>query len=308
MKMKKISLYLRLSLTIGIFAFLFWKLGFKNIVNTIGSADLRWVAAIGAMFPLLLAISILNYKILLKPFRVNVSFWRLAYRYVQSSFLGFALPSKLGELSLVYLLGREKVPLGLSAAVVVINKGMIVVAAAAFALVGIPLFLRGFEAYAIAGLVFAAALSGSLLLTSGGRKLIRRMLPKWATTKMTGFGESLLLLIFKKPKYVLSTLALSILNNALTALLLVIAFAALGTPVGLLETMIIISTSLIVSLIPITPGGFGLREGTAVVLFGRIGIEGSRTLAANFIVVATTYLLMGFLLGILEIFVHRNEL
>jgi uncharacterized protein (TIRG00374 family) len=73
-------------------------------------------------------------------------------------------------------------------------------------------------------------------------------------------------------------------------LVFLVIFVSLGQSIGLTQIIIINSIGIIISLIPITPAGLGVREAVAVLLYSRIGVPGEVTITVYLFFAILNYL------------------
>ena len=98
-------------------------------------------------------------------------------------------------------------------------------------------------------------------------------------------------LIKKKKIAIFMNIVLTFLKLLTTALFVWLTFIAFGSFIPFYQILIVTSTTIIVSLIPISIGGLGMRESTAVVLFLRYGVETSLSAAVFFFYAILRYIL-----------------
>ena len=86
---------------------------------------------------------------------------------------------------------------------------------------------------------------------------------------------------------------------------IVIIFKSLNYDVSLFYVIIISSITLIVSLIPLTPNGLGIREGVGLLLFNRLGIPFETSLAMYLIIILMNY--SSGIIGIIYYFYNKQD-
>lgn len=74
-------------------------------------------------------------------------------------------------------------------------------------------------------------------------------------------------------------LGLSIVNHLALALLVLIIARGLGIAVGVLECLVLVPPVLLVSTLPVSIAGWGVREGAMVTAFGFVGVAESEAVA-----------------------------
>ena len=87
--------------------------------------------------------------------------------------------------------------------------------------------------------------------------------------------------VFFKPRHALAVVAVSLLSHINLALVVWVLARGLGVDVPLLETIVLFSQVLVVSMLPISIAGWGVREAAMVVLFGSIGVSAAHSLTIS---------------------------
>jgi uncharacterized membrane protein YbhN (UPF0104 family) len=114
-----------------------------------------------------------------------------------------------------------------------------------------------------------------LLLRLTPRPLLKFRITRWVAdlsavlgrTIASGFG----------PK----ALSLGTACNLINVLVIYGLFTALGAPVSALDCLVLVPFPLLLSLLPISVGGWGVREGAMVVAFALVGVSTETTLAVS---------------------------
>ena len=83
------------------------------------------------------------------------------------------------------------------------------------------------------------------------------------------------------PGRALSTIFLGLCNQCGVVLVVIILAGGLGLPITWLQCVVIVPLSLLAAAIPISIGGWGVREGAFVAGFGLVGISASDALALS---------------------------
>ncbi|HET6465642.1 MAG TPA: lysylphosphatidylglycerol synthase transmembrane domain-containing protein [Nitrospiria bacterium] len=94
--------------------------------------------------------------------------------------------------------------------------------------------------------------------------------------------------------------SLSITGQLLGILIFYLLAVSLGINISFVTIGWIRSAVLIISMVPISVSGLGIREGASLFLLMPYGVPGEKALALSFLIFATTLLLIGALGGFLE--------
>lgn len=97
-----------------------------------------------------------------------------------------------------------------------------------------------------------------------------------------------------------AVLGLSIAAQLLTGLVYFILAAGVGIEIPFVRLAWIASATNLITMLPVSPSGLGMREGTLVLLLGKYGVAGPAALALSFLVFACTIVLLGLAGGVLE--------
>ena len=95
-------------------------------------------------------------------------------------------------------------------------------------------------------------------------------------------------------------LAISILSQLLGALVYYILVLSLGLDISFVTLAWVRSAVVLLTMIPISLSGLGIREGALLFLLKPYGVEGEEALALSFLVFAVTVLMIGVIGGLLE--------
>jgi uncharacterized membrane protein YbhN (UPF0104 family) len=87
--------------------------------------------------------------------------------------------------------------------------------------------------------------------------------------------------LFFKPRHALAVGAVSLLSHVDLALVVWVLAYGLGVNVPVLDTIVLFSQVLVVSMLPISIAGWGVREAAMVVLFGYIGVSAAHSLTIS---------------------------
>ena len=114
------------------------------------------------------------------------------------------------------------------------------------------------------------------------------MIGKYAD-KFKGFYKAFKNLFLYHKKKIAINIFITLLRPIGNALLIIFIFKAMGIETSLLYTILINAVTLIVSLIPLTPNGLGIREGVGSFLFLQIGVPLESSVAMYLIILMMNY-------------------
>lgn len=220
---------------------------------------------------------------------------RLAHIYALSTFSGTFLPTSVGgDVTRTLLVARRGSVLTRVAITVVMDRvgglvGLVGLAWIAFALhsAGVPGGAQVFLAW-----VTVAAGFGALAVVAAvfwGSSLARAVVPK-RLTSVVRQSRSLLYDYIRDPWLLIAVLASSLLFQALISLQLVMLARAIDVHLSFANAAVALALVTVVTLLPISIGGFGVREGTYVVLLGAASIAATDATLISVLSVATLFL------------------
>ncbi len=254
------------------------------------------------------AIGASRFSLLLTGADVDVP-WRSLFRaYLIAGFFNLVLPGAiLGD---VYRLWdvREQVGAGSrTLGIIVVERLLSLTALGCLGLVAAPFLpLSGEDRYLA---ILLMALCGSIALATAAtlhpasNQLLRRVCaPLAGLSKRLGRAlEGALAAVAdlsKRPGVVLRAFVLSLLNQGLPVLAVFVLAIPLAGSSAWYWFAIIVPFVTLVSLVPISIGGTGVREYLYVALFGAVGMPSSAALALSLSILATAivWALVGFML------------
>lgn len=282
--------YLKLLISAAILGFLIYKVDFAAVTQTILSADLVLLS---------LALLFLIVSQLVAAYRWSLIMGLLSYQhslvfYIKSYFKGAmfnqVLPTSIGGDA--YRVAEVKSQGGrLREAFygVFIDRIVGLIGLLLITLVANmidPSLLPTHIYYLVNGLILAAFVGFFVLLALHKLPLLER----WSVTKLFFDLSQRFRLVYKTPKRISQQLGLSVAIH----LLAMIAIFGIGHSVGINEPLVtylvLIPPAILLTVLPLSFAGWGLREGALIFLFMSVGID------------ATLVLAMSILYGILLIF------
>ncbi len=282
---RRALLILQLTVAAGALIYVLWLVDWRRAAEVLGQADVRWL---GAAFVLLLSGFVpaaLRWTGLLRAMAVR--YGRVAaYRaYLTGAFYGLAMPGVIGgDAARIWFCLREtQAPLTLVAGTVLAERVLGVVALLLILSLGIywypasdgganiswaPLLaltlLGGIAAFPwmLRRISFAMP---EVTCREHGRwgKISGRILKELAPIKRLGVV------------HLLTALVLSILFQTFDILSTYVIGQALGLELNVQMLLIAMPIVYLATVLPISPGGLGVREGTLVIVLAQFGLTGS---------------------------------
>jgi len=298
--MSKTLNILKLILGILIIAAIALKVGLDNILEQIYRINPLVVIPILIILFVTFIIACLNLYLFLRVLGYRIGIMRLFRCYMISWSVGLLIPGKLGEFAIVPLLKTEGVGLGKGLSVAMLDKLITVFTLGLISIAGLLFIFSVPQTAGITALIVMGIVLPVALIASGhARMFVRKFILRKYERRFTGFSKTFFLLM--KSKVTLVNIMLTFLKWAVSATTLWLFFVSIGSSVSIVHIFFINCIATIVSLIPVTIGGAGIRELTAVYMYSAVGVGSSVVmgvyilfLALNYLMGAVTFVFFGF--------------
>lgn len=252
---------------------LYYKVGIKSVLSSLADFNLLYLIPVILLFLIGLFLSMLNIKILLNGLKRKIGFYFLLKNFLFSWSVALVTPGRLGDFSLALMINKNK-KYGDVIGVVLLDKLITIISYLAISLIGLFLIFNlasvGIKIVYI--VIPVIIIFMFIILSESGRRLIINLMPKKFSIKFKGFNKSLKILLTKRFGFVALNLLVTILNLIVNTFVYFMIFKGFGYDVGLIYIFIINAMVKIISLIPITFSGIGIRESIGTYLYGSIGI------------------------------------
>lgn len=259
---------------------------------------------------------------------ITIGFFFLLRIFFVSNFFSLAIPSSIGADALrIIMLKRENYCLTHSTSIMIMDRMISVLAMAFFSLFGVAIIWNSFpDANSLYLIIFVCVVTVVVSFLSisrfpqeflrwllSGCNYFRSSILK-CSSGIVSFIEKLLhaltdvhrsfIDISSKPLVIGHVFLWNALNQVFRILQVHFLFLALGYPVSLHLEMAFVPIIMLLTLLPITYFGLGVREGAFVFFFSQVGVPPSVCLSASLL----TYLLIvaGMLPGALLMW-HRPQ-
>ena len=288
-------LFMKAGVGLAIVYYLFYKIGFTAIFVTFKQFTFWHVFIVLLSTIVVVILGAYNVSLLLQSLSYQIPIMRLIRYSLVSWSLGLFVPGKLGELSIVYFWKKHGVPLGPGFAVALMDKLITFMTLSVVTLIGIFIFFRH-QFWLFVSILLVLVLGGLCVVSPYGRELIKKYILRRYKTQVVGLSKTFFLLVRKYPHLLFLNMVLTVIKWLISAYAFYLLLAYFQPPVSFLYTFIIICTSIIVSLIPISISGLGIREGVAVYLFSLVGVLQNYALS-----VSVLFTVLGYIIASLSI-------
>ena len=268
----------KLAVSVGLLALLAWTQDLSAVLGVFAAASPSWLLVGAAVMFVEQTLSALTWGMLLAARGLKVGMRTILHIYYLSFFLGTWLPSNTGpDFVRTYYLARHVD--GYEAVGSMLLLRFISLLGLGFFAVG-GIYLVPSELPAAAMLLAWVLVAGSTgALVVGFTERPRR----WATAVLDAVGLRPLSRILgklhdalhayrKAPGALAWALAASLLVQFGRILTVYFAARALGATVPLSDFLVLVPVTALITLLPISVAGFGVREGSFVYFFSRVGM------------------------------------
>ncbi|MFH1655846.1 MAG: lysylphosphatidylglycerol synthase transmembrane domain-containing protein [Candidatus Omnitrophota bacterium] len=313
-RFKNIAFYLlKISITLGLLFFLFTKIDINKMISIIKEIDLFYFSIAIILFVFNYYLGIVRWHVLLRGIGTRIPFSRVALSYLMGLAVNLFVPSTVGgdlargiDLSIYSSSSKPKIM-----ATVILDRMCGFIAVVVIALFSIILGYKLVSDKAVLitlGILALMLLLVILILFSKTvLKLFLRIFHKIKTVQngLIRFNEAM---SFFRSKSQIKTLMLGLSLGFLIQLIVVILFyfvaMSLRLDIKIIYFFIFIPIVSAISMIPLTIGGLGLRDTSAVFFFTRVGLSASGAFALS-LIGFLFIMLAGVIGGIVYVFTLR---
>lgn len=285
-----ISNIIRIILSIAILLFLLRKIGIEKVIVTFTTINLRFLPIIIFLGYLPLLFAIINLRILLTPFKIKVPTKKLIKYYLLSWSFGTFVPAKLGEFSLVYFLKKEGLNIGPATVICILDRLITIFIISLLALFGLFNFLTRIQAIYFTTLIFGIGfISYILIFTQLGRGFIKRYLLRSYSSIFKDFSKTINIYFTSYNHILILNGIITTIKWTLMCVLVYITFLAFNQNIDFISVLLLNSVVSLISLIPLSMNGIGIKESAAVFFYTLINIPSYITVSVYLIFLCITY-------------------
>lgn len=248
---------------------------FSQVYSRLDDLSYRYI--IFALFvSFLLAISnTFRWQIILRIIDHPIAFWSALKMQYIAGFFNQALPSIVGgDAVRVYLCYKAGTPLQKSLNSVILER-MIILSSLIFLVTILQIFVieqmrEGYAHYIFPVLSFGAVLGTALVM------ILDRLPSELQHFRVIrGFSNMAVdaRRIFLSLKNSMTTMALGLLGNVLLSIIAYLVAKSLGVEIQIIDALVLVPPAILVSSLPISIAGWGVREGAMVATLAYAGVS-----------------------------------
>lgn len=285
---------LKIAVSLGILAYIFLKVvDFNLLWKELITANPLYFGAAVLVYFLVQGLSTWRWHMLLKPQGLDVPFPRVLAYYFLGMYFNFFLPSAIGgDVVKVYYLNKETKQLSASASSVFFDRdigmGGLVLIALVTALLAEPgrMSINGVPLVPIFALIAVGFLAANLaIFYRPTYNLLHRLLSLFKMKRVDDRIERLFnsVNVYRNRwGMITATMVMSLGVQVGCAIVNLLAARAIGiTEAGLADYLVFIPAIGLISMIPISVGGTGLREASYILMFSSVGVGRPQALALS---------------------------
>lgn len=297
----KLIVILKIVVSLGLLTLVFTHVDLKEAWAKFQALSLPFVAFALLYYTGLQWLSCLRWQVVLRSSKHSLPMSSLLGSYFAGMFLNIFLPGALGgDVYRVYRVAKATKDSEAAVVSVFLERFTGLAALSALAVLGLPPAFKVVGRWDIILLFFScvAALVGGVLLIVSPRLLIWAE-PWLQKLHLNSFAarlakiQLLLRQFAEHRKALVWSMGLSLLLQLGIVYYHYLVAQQLNIPISYLELLVFIPIIVVVTLLPISLGGLGLKEGLWVYLLGRIGLSSEQAL-----LLSLTITLLGWLLSL----------
>lgn len=283
---KRWSWLLKLGLTLAAFYFVFLNVDVRQLDEMIVKQDHSMILGVAALALFQMWSGATRWQIVLRRLagreQTTPRHWRVVQMYYISIFFNSCLPGTVGgDVVRVWLAKTEHVPLHLAIHSVVIDRMVTLLGLLLMVFVSLPYVCgqAGLEVWVVMPALLALTVSGIAFLLN-----LHRLPARLLRTRIGGIikhlSDSVRQIILHPLTFALAAV-LAMVGHVSFCLAAFVLAQSLNIDLTFIEALIYIPTVLLVSVLPISIGGWGVREAGMVAMLGLAGVPAGSALVLS---------------------------
>lgn len=287
---RTLLLSFKVAVSVGLLAWLLLRTDVPELAARIAGMDLLWMLSALAVYGAMVWVSALRWRLLLAAQDVRVSRWRLSESFLVATFFNNFLPSNIGG-DVVRVTDTAPYTGGktLATTVVLLDRALGLLALFAIAAIGSLLAAERGLAVPGAAYLWVVLVIGAVALVPvlrrprlfvGVVRPLQRVRAGWIIERLYTFGGALER-FGRQPAQVGLAFAGALVVQVLLVAFFLCTARSLAIPLGVVSAAMTVPVALAAQMLPISIGGFGVREAVFSWYFVRLGLDISAALALS---------------------------
>jgi uncharacterized membrane protein YbhN (UPF0104 family) len=292
-KHRHLSFAFKLTVSLLIFSFLVWKIGFFRIVDNFGQFKIFHALLAVAIFPTTYIVAATGVVLMGRSISRNLEWWKGIEGFLATVSLSIFLPGRLGDLSLPFFWKRY-LKYGESLSILLIDKIITIIWVLGLGSCAIYAILHKSMSIIIGtGILSVFAIFVLVFSNKRVRVFCYKFLPRRFYEYYQGFISAIATISQKGKISVLATFVMTGLRMSLYGIIFWILLSGLNIACPLYYPIFILAIAQLVSILPISIMGMGTSELVLVFAFGKINIDASSVITVSLLGRAITMLWLG---------------
>ncbi len=310
-----LSAIVKASISVLLFYLLFRKMDLQQFGHTLGRASLGIIIGSFGLLWVAHYVCIFRWRGLMRPLLPVFSLVRLFEIYCIGLFFNLAFPTAVGgDVVKMYYAGKPSRQYARSFAATFLDRDAGMLAMMLLACIGtllLPVKIPGIPVTLIVWASFAGfVVLNIVIFTPALHRLLTLALRKARLSRTAARVDAIsdaFQLMGKNPRVLFDAFLISVINQLLVFSVTWMTAMGLHLSVPFLYFLVFVPVITLVTMLPLTVSGAGLRELASVSLFGAIGVEPASSLALG-LISSITVLLSAIPGGIIYVFFrNRND-
>jgi uncharacterized membrane protein YbhN (UPF0104 family) len=284
MSRKWIAVALKATISVLLIWYLLHQVDLAKVLDRARRLDVADAALCCAVLVLQIGLVAVRWWLVARVTETSLRLWAALRILVIGMFFNQTLPSSVGGDAIrVWLVMREGVSLGKAVNVVLCDRVLGLVVLVGLIGVSLPAMYSRIDDVTtrsvLSGLVAGGVVALLVLLTLG--KPLARLLHKWRYTRPFGDLAADFRRLFVQPAAMAALVSSSTLVHLLTVSAVLLLAWGIDIHVGFIDCLVIVPAVILVTTLPISIAGWGVREGAMVTGFGFVGVGADDALALS---------------------------
>ena len=292
---KKLELifFIRLGVSVGLLIYLASILDWNRSIYVINHSNLLLLTTAPCLFMVGYGFASLRWKVILSENKIIYSYWKSISSYMIGGFYNIFFPGVIGgdTIRIWRCAEQSKADYVTVTSTVILERTMGLIALLSIAHIAnliliriYSLFFPGIDLYAYLSLTSVLIIAGLIIVLTFRRRILQKI-PMECESRFCAFLNNCIKTILETRLIILCyVFILSILFQFFDIIVTYVIAKAIGIVIPFVVVAAIVPVVYLMTILPISLGGLGVREGTFVILLSGFGIISSDAIMLSFFV------------------------
>ncbi|MFC2091924.1 lysylphosphatidylglycerol synthase transmembrane domain-containing protein [Elusimicrobiota bacterium] len=299
---KNSAIVFKILVSSGLIVFLFYKIGISKVISTLSQIQFIYLFPCFIFMVLTFILPTYSMFLLIRNISRKVRFRSLFSDMMKTAVLTIVTPGRIGQFYIIKLMGDYGITPGASVSIFFINKILNYIIRILIAMIAVFMlfFDMRFIIVLFAGLL-VIFIGIFLLLSDFFREWIKKIISNKILKNLSGLSVTSKELLIKRKKNLLLVVSIKIVERVLIALFFYVIFYSYHESISFTHVFLLSNLVSVVSSVPLTLDGIGVREGAGVFLYSYFGVTESVILSAFLLFYIFRYVLSALLFGLFSV-------